>query len=630
MKLNNLDLEKRRYIIGGIALVVVFVYIIQLFNLQILKSEYKSYAENNAFFNRTLFPARGTISDRNDKLLVFNQPTYDLVYIPKEVTPFDTLDLCKILNIEKTEFDSLLTVTKRKRDYSPYKQQTLMTQLGIKETSQIQEKSFKFPGFFIQKRTIRQYDFHSAGLLLGYVAEVNQKQIDTDEYYVPGDYAGKSGIELSYEKYLRGEKGKEILLRDARGRIQGKYEHGEHDVAPVSGRDLTLSLDIDLQSYGESLMKNKLGCIVMIEPSSGEILCMVTAPTYDPSLLLGKDFGKNYKDLERNPLKPLFNRAIQGSYPPGSTFKTTQGLIFLEENIITKDTYYSCALGYPPLGGRPKCHPHGSPLPLVPAIATSCNSYFCYGLTAMLNNKKYGSVADAFDVWKDHLVDMGFGYKLGVDLPYENRGFIPNSAYYNKYKGKNWRPANVISIAIGQGEVLTTPLQGANLAATIANRGYYYTPHIVKAIEDTILEKQYTEKKYTGVKKEYYDIIAEGMASAVTGGTCRGANLSPEIKVYGKTGTAENPQGKDHSLFMGIGEKDDKQVAIFVIVENAGFGATYGVPIGRLMIEKALRGEIVSPVSKGIEYNMMNTSILPASYQIWLWNKNKEKAKNNN
>nr|WP_221412169.1 penicillin-binding protein 2 [Dysgonomonas sp. 25] len=619
-----MDLEKRKYVIGGIVLVTVLIYVVQLFYLQIVNNEYKGYAENNAFFNRMVYPARGTISDRNGKLMVFNEPTYDLVYIPKEVAKFDTLDLCRILDIEKTQFDSLIRTIKRKRDYSPYKQQTILTQLGVKESALIQEKSFKFPGFFIQNRTLRQYNYHSAGLLLGYVAEVNQKQLKEDEYYAPGDYAGKSGIELSYEKYMRGEKGTEVLLRDARGRIQGRYNNGNSDTPPVSGHNLTLSIDIELQEYGEKLMKNKLGSIVMIEPSTGEILCLVTSPTYDPSMLLGKEFSENYVKLEQNPLKPLFNRSIQSAYPPGSTFKTTQGLIFLEEGIINPYTYYSCHHGYPPLGGRPKCHGHITPLNLVPALATSCNSYFCYGLTAMLNNDKYGGVGNAFEVWKNHLVDMGFGYRLGVDLPYENRGFIPSTAYYNKHKGVNWKPANVISISIGQGEVLLTPLQGANLAATIANKGYYYTPHVVKEIQDTILDEKYTEKNYTGIKEEYYSIILDGMRRAVTEGTCKGANLGAEIKVYGKTGTAENSHGKDHSLFMGIGEKDGKQVAIYVIVENAGFGATYGVPVGRLMIEKAIRGEI-SPENKGIEYNIMHTSLLPNYYYVWLWNQRKPK-----
>lgn len=618
---NNLDLNKRKYVLGGIACSIILIYIVQLFNLQIVKSEYKDSADGNAFFNRTIYPYRGTISDRKDRLLVYNQPTYDLVYIPREVQPFDTLDFCRTLGIDRAFFDKRLNDIKDRRlnpGYSTYTLQTFMTQLNAQESGLLQEKLYKYQGFFIQKRTLRQYDYHNAGLLLGYVAEVSKSQIENDNYYVRGDYGGKSGLELSYEKYLRGEKGVEILLRDAHGRIQGRYENGKNDIAPVSGKDLTLSIDIDLQAYGEHLMQNKVGSIVMIEPSTGEVLCMVTSPTYDPSMLLGRDFGKNYKELENNPLKPLLNRPIQGMYPPGSTFKTTQGLIFLQEDIITENTMYACHGGYPPLGGRPKCHPHGAPLSLIPAIATSCNSYFCYGLAAMIGNrKKYKSSPDAMDVWRDHMVDMGFGYPVGVDLPSEKRGFIPNGKFYSRsFKRENWSASNVISIAIGQGEVTATPLQVANLAATIANRGHYYVPHVVREIQDTPLESKYTEKRETGIKKEHYESIVNGMALAVTGGTCRIANLLPEIEVCGKTGTAENPHGKDHSIFMGFAPKNNPKVAIFVIVENAGFGATFGVPIGRLMLQKYLKGEV--PASdKYIEDRIVNTTILPQTFFNW-------------
>jgi penicillin-binding protein 2 len=616
----SLDLTKRKYVLGGIACGIVLIYIVQLFNLQIVNSEYKSFADGNAFFNRTLYPSRGKISDRNDMLLVYNQPTYDLVYIPREVQSFDTLDLCKTLRITREQFDKRLIDIKDRRlnpGYSTYTQQIFMTQLTIQESGLLQEKLYKFPGFDIQKRTLRQYNYHNAGLLLGYVAEVSKSQMENDSYYVRGDYGGKSGIESSYEKYLRGEKGVEVLLRDAHGRIQGKYENGKNDIAPVSGRDLTLSIDIELQAYGEYLMQNKVGSIVMIEPATGEVLCMVTSPTYDPSMLLGRDFGKNYRELENNPLKPLLNRPIQGMYPPGSTFKTTQGLVFLQEDIITENTMYSCAGGYPPLGGRPKCHSHGSPLALIPAIATSCNSYFCYGLSAMLSNrKKYMSTPEAFEVWKNHMVDMGFGYPLGVDLPSEKRGFIPNSNFYNRAYKNSWNASTIISIAIGQGEVTATPLQIANLAATISNRGHYVVPHVVKNIQNTPLDSIYTHKRGTGIKKEHYQSIVEGMARAVTGGTCRGANLLPDFEVCGKTGTAENPHGKDHSIFMGFAPKDNPKVAIFVIVENAGFGATFGVPVGRLMMQKYLRGEV--PASdKYIEDRIVNTTILPQTFFNW-------------
>jgi len=618
---NNLDTDKRKYIIGGIVVSIVLIYIIQLFYLQVIKNEYKDYADNNAFFNKVLYPARGVISDRNDKMIVYNQPTYDIVFIPREISGLDTVDFCRTLDMTREQFEKRMIDIKDRTlnpGYSPYTLQTFMTQLDMKENSLFQEKLYKYPGFFIQNRTVRQYNYPNAGLLLGYVAQVDKKQMDKDKYFARGDYAGKSGIESFYEKELRGEKGVEILLRDAHGRIQGRYDDGIHDKAPVSGKNLTLSIDIELQAYGEYLLQNKVGSIVMIEPSTGEILCMVTSPSYDPGLLVGRDFGKNYKELEQDPLKPLFNRPIQGQYPPGSTFKTTQGLVFLQEGIITPSTLYSCAHGYPPLGGKPACHGHGSPLAVEYAITTSCNSFFCYGLTAMLSNrKKYSNINDAFEVWKNHLVDMGLGYSLGVDIPSEKRGFIPNSKFYtNVNKTDNWKPANVISIAIGQGEILVTPLQGANLAATIANRGYYYTPHLVKGIQDTVLNKKYTEKHSAGVDIEHYNVIVEGMAKAVTGGTCRAANLLPEIEVCGKTGTAENPHGKDHSSFMGFAPKDNPKVAIFVYVENGGFGATYGVPIGRLMLQKYLKGEVPES-DKWLEDRMANAVILPANYLSW-------------
>jgi len=617
---NNIT-EGRYYVISGIIIIIVLVLLTQLFNLQILKDEYKDFADGNAFFKKTLYPARGTISDRKDRLLVYNQPTYDIVYIPREMQPFDTLDFCNILSITKEQFIKRIQDVKDRRlnpGYSSYTLQTFMTQLTVREFGLFQEKSFKFPGFYVQNRALRQYDYKNAAQILGYVAEVNKATIDSDPYYVRGDYAGKSGVESSYETYLRGKKGVEILLRDAHGRIKGKYENGIHDIAPVSGRNIQLSIDIELQAYGEYLMQNKIGSIVMVEPETGEILCMVTSPTYDPSMLLGRDFIPNYKSLVQNPNKPLFNRALQGMYPPGSTFKTAQGLIFLEEEIISPETMYSCAHGYPPGGGRPKCHGHGSPLPLVPAIATSCNSYFCYGLNAMLSNrKKYTSILDAFDVWKDHMVSMGFGYKLGVDMPSEKSGFIPNSQYYSKaFKTEKWYPQNIISIAIGQGEILTTPLQVANLGATIANRGYYITPHVVRQIQDTVLEENYIKKRDPSIKAFHYNSIAQGMANAVTGGTCRGINLLPEIAVGGKTGTAENSHGRDHSWFMGFAPVEKPKVAISVLVENGGFGATFAVPIARLMVQKYLKGEI--PASdKWLEERMANAVILPNMVTSW-------------
>ncbi len=406
-----------------------------------------------------------------------------------------------------------------------------------------------------------------------------------------------------------------MLLRDAHGRIQGRYEEGAHDKAPVSGRDLTLGIDIELQAYGEHLLHNKVGSIVMIEPSTGEILAMVSAPTYDPALLTGKMFGSNYLELERNPYRPLINRSIAGTYPPGSTFKPTQGLIFLQEGIITPETHYACYGGYPPLGGRPRCHGHASPTAVQYAITTSCNSFFCYGLNHMLGNRtRYASVTDAFDVWRDHMVNMGFGYPLGVDLPSEGRGFIPNSKFYTNVFGTDrWYAHNIISIAIGQGEILSTPLQIANMGAMIANRGHYYTPHVVKERKGAALDPIYTAKHESGINREHFELIVEGMADAVTRGTARGINLEPHVTVCGKTGTSENPHGDDHSLFLGFAPKDNPQVAIAVVVENGRFGATNAVPVARLMLQKYFFGE-VPETDKWLEEMIVNREILPYFY----------------
>ncbi|MBF6627150.1 MAG: penicillin-binding protein 2 [Proteiniphilum sp.] len=611
-------LGKRKNIIAGVAVVFVLVYIVQLFFLQVLSPQYREYADSNAFLRRQLYPARGAIYDRKGNLLVYNRPTYDVMMVVREMEQLDTLDFCHTLNIDMDRFHALNAEMRDRRKnpgYSSYTPQLFLSQLNMEEYGLLQEKLYKFPGIYIQSRTERQYNYPNMGLILGYVAEVDKNKMAADPYYVRGDYVGKSGIELSHEEDLRGEKGVEVLLRDAHGRVQGRYQEGRQDKTPRSGRDLTLGIDIALQAYGETLMHNKVGSIVMIEPKTGEILCMISAPTYDPSLLTGKAFSANYQALENNPYKPLINRAIAGTYPPGSTFKPTQGLVFLQEGIMTAETRYSCYGGYPPLGGRPACHGHGSPLALQYALSTSCNSFFCYGLNGMLSNRsKYASVGEAFDVWKDHMVNMGFGYPLGVDLPSEKRGFIPNSKFYsNVFKTDRWNAHNIISIAIGQGEILTTPLQLANISALIANRGHFYTPHVVREREGAALDERYSTRHESGINREYFDVTVEGMADAVTRGTCRGINLAPFVEVCGKTGTSENPHGDDHSLFIGFAPKDDPQVAIAVIVENGRFGATNAVPIARLMMQQFFRGEIPES-DQWLETSIVNREIMPYTY----------------
>ncbi|MCW1735689.1 penicillin-binding transpeptidase domain-containing protein [Anaerorudis cellulosivorans] len=625
---------KRKYIIAFIAAAVVVVYILQLFYLQILSPEYREFADSNAFLRKTLYPARGSIYDRNGNLLVYNQPTYDVMMVVREMNKFDTLDFCNTLNIDKATYLKLEADMKDRRKnpgYSSYTPQLFMSQLTVEQYGLLQEKLYKFPGIYVQNRTRRQYKYPNMGVILGYIAEVDKNVLDADPYYVRGDYIGKSGIESSHEADLRGEKGVEIWLRDARGRLQGRYKDGAEDKAPVSGRDLTLSIDIDLQAYGEYLMQNKIGSIVMIEPQTGEIVCIVSSPSYDPALLTGKDFGSNYLSLERDPYKPLINRAVAGMYPPGSTFKPSQGAVFMKEGIITADTRYSCFHGYPPLGGHPACHSHASPLSVVPALATSCNSFFCYGLNAMLSNReKYADVNAAFDVWRNYLGKMGYGDRLGVDLPSEKKGFIPNSKFYTKVlKRKNWNAHNIISIAIGQGEILATPLQIANFAAVAANRGYYYVPHVVRERKGTALDTLYTRKHDSGISPSVFEIIVQGMANAVTGGTCRVANLLPEIEVCGKTGTAQNPHGDDHSLFMGFAPKNNPRVAIAVIVENGRFGASNAVPIGRLMLQKFFNDSIPE-TDKWLETRIVNTTILPHIYTRELSSAKTDSLRNKN
>lgn len=608
--------EKRKYVLGAVVILVVLLYIVRLFGLQILSDKYKRYADSNAFLNKIQYPSRGAIYDRNGKLLVFNQPAYDVTFVPREVENLDTLDFCRSLGITEEQFMQRMTDVRDRRKnpgYSKYTPQVFMTQLSAEECGIFQEKLFKFPGFSIQRRTIRQYSYNSAGHVLGDIGEVSMSDIEKDDYYIRGDYIGKQGIERSYEKYLRGEKGVEVLLRDAHGRIQGHYMDGKLDRPSVPGKNLKLGIDIDLQMLGERLMQNKIGAIVAIEPKTGEILCMVSSPNFDPHMMIGRQRGKNHLLLEKDRQKPLLNRAIMGTYPPGSTFKTTQGLIFLQEGIIQEETSFPCSHGFSYRGLKVGCHGHASPLPLIPAIATSCNAYFCWGLYRMIGDRKYGSPQNALTVWKDYMVSQGFGYKLGVDLPGELQGFIPNAQYYDRAYRGSWNGLTIISIAIGQGEVLATPLQIANLGATIANRGHFITPHVVKEVEDNSLDSLYTEVRTTGISRDYYEDIVEGMRAAVTGstgsGTCRlvGA-LLPGVEACGKTGTAQNPHGKDHSVFMGFAPKDDPKIAIGVYVENGGWGATYGVPIGALMMDQYLHGKL-SPQNEALAEDFSNRVI---------------------
>jgi penicillin-binding protein 2 len=593
--LKDFDLENRKLVIAGVAISIVTLYIIRLFTLQLLSDDYRKSADSNAFLKKIEYPSRGVIRDRNGKLLVYNQPAYDIMVVMNEAKGhIDTTEFCQTVGITKEYFIKRMADIKDRNKnpgYSRFTQQLFMSQIVDKDFSVFQEKIFRFPGFYVQRRSVRQYVYPYAAHVLGDVAEVSQSDIDEDSYYQPGDYIGKLGVEKSYEKELRGVKGVEILLRDAHGRIQGRYQNGKYDQRPQPGRDLTLGIDIKLQALGERMLEGKIGAIVAIEPKTGQVLCMVSSPSYDPRLLVGRQRSKMHKVLSHNEWKPLLNRAIMGQYPPGSTFKTSQGLTFMTEGIINAHTMFPCHRGFSYKGLHVGCHSHPSPLDLTHAIATSCNGYFCWGLYYMMSNRrKYPNVQTAMNTWRDYMVSMGFGYKLGIDLPGEKRGLIPNAQFYDRAYHGSWNGLTIISIAIGQGEVNLTPLQIANLGATIANRGYYYIPHVVRHIQGEPLDTMYQRRHYTKASERAYEYIVSGMRSSVLGGTCKHLG-GYDFPICGKTGTAQN-RGHDHSVFMGFAPMNDPKIAIAVYVENGGFGADFAVPIAGVLFEQYIKGKL--------------------------------------
>ena len=602
----------RKYILGGIAVAVVIIYLIRLFSLQLMSDDYKKNADSNAFRKEIQYPSRGLILDRKGRLLVYNESSYNIMVVMNDQRGIDTLDFCQTVGITKDFYIKRIDEIKSKISYSRYTPQLFMSQIPAEEFSVFREKLFRFKGFSVETRSVRHYTTGLGAHLLGDVGEVNDKDIANDDYYQSGDFIGKLGVERSYEKELRGEKGMRIMLRDVHGRTQGHYQNGKYDKAPVPGKDVTLSIDLDLQALAERLLEGKLGAIVAIEPSTGQILCMASSPTYDPRLTVGRNRGKYHQQLSRDPMRPLLNRAIMGTYPPGSTFKITQALMGLQEGSITPEIAFPCHHGFNYKGLHLGCHGHASPINLVPAIGTSCNAYFCWNLYRMFSNKrKYGSVQNAMNCWKDHMVDMGFGYKLGIDLPGESRGMIPNANYYDDHYRKSWNALTVISISIGQGEVTATPLQIANLAATVANRGHYYVPHIVRSIRGGQIDSLYTHPHHTTINPRWYNYAVAGMRKAVLSGTCHAANI-PGVEVCGKTGTAQN-RGHDHSAFMGFAPMTSPRIAVVAYIENGGFGAVYGVPIGALIMEQYLNGSL-SPSSEKKAQVIQNRHIKYGDY----------------
>ena len=598
---------KRKYILGAIFVLVALIFIIRLFSLQVLDSSYKQYATKNVLRKVINYPARGLIYDRNGELLVYNKAAYDLLVTPREVSAFDTTQLCSILKIEKKD---LIAELRKARKYSRYKPSVIVKQLSPEMYAMLLEKLYKYPGFFVQTRTLREYAHPIAAHMLGYVGEVNQSQINKDSYYEQGDYIGITGIERAYEKELRGHKGVNFSLVDVHNRLKGAYNDGKNDTAAVLGNNLTTTIDAKLQTYCELLMQNKRGAVVAIEPKTGEILCFYSGPDYDANLLVGRERSKNYQILLNDTLKPLTNRAISAAYSPGSTFKTINALIALEEETITPQTTFVCnGPGTKPISCT---HHHESPISLVGGIRESCNPYFWNTFRSIIG--KYPKAEDGYNKWREYVLSFGLGQTLGTEFYGESSGNIPKSTYYDRFYGKShWNALTVRSLAIGQGEVIVTPLQMANMVSVIANRGYYIDPHIVKAVTDpdNNVHKLEFDRKDCLVHADKFEKVLEGMQAVVDQTNTRYTAHVNGIEICGKTGTIQNSHGSDHSAFIAFAPKDDPKIAIAVYVENGVWGARYAAPIASLIIEKYLNGSIGAPnriaqEKKMIEANLLN------------------------
>jgi penicillin-binding protein 2 len=583
--------SSRRYVIVAIMMVISLIFAGRLFYLQVIDKSYKASAESNALRYYTDYPARGLIYDRNGEELVYNEATYDLMVIPNQLSKdFDTASFCMLIGVERNDLRSRLKAAVK---YSRYLPSIVDEKIPKAKYGRIQEKLADYPGFFVQARTIRNYPQAVAAHILGYIGEVSPEKIREDKYYRPGDYIGISGLEHSYEKELRGRKGVRIMMVDVHGRDKGSYLDGKFDVEARAGQNLYTYIDMELQLLAEALLSGKRGAVVAIDPETGGILTMATSPTYDPNLLVGRERAKNYYMLLMDKELPLFNRALTGKYPPGSTFKTVVGLVGLKEGAMTTSSAFPCFGGFPLGNGKQVgCHPHFSPINFEPAIQTSCNAYFCRTLKNTLELKKFGSTAKAFTAWRNDVLSFGLGQKLGVDLPNESSGNIPTPGYYDKIFGSGrWRALSIISIAIGQGEIQLTPLQLANLAAIIANRGWFYTPHVVKAIGNPAnLNPAYSGKRQTNISESYFIPLVSGMYGVVEAGTARNVRLD-SIKVAGKTGTVQNA-GKNHSVFMAFAPLDHPKIAIAAVIENSGYGATWAAPVASLLIEYYLTRKI--------------------------------------
>ena len=607
-----MTLERHNRLLIGLGIAAA-ILIGRLFVIQIVDTSYKIDASNNSMVYQTIYPTRGIIHDRNGKILVGNKMTYDLLVTPKEVEAFDTLTLCNVLGISPEFVREKMDEYHRYRTRIGYRSVVMLKQIPPETYLKFAEVSYRFPGFRGQARSIREYPFNAGGNLLGYVSEVDKAYIESHKgEYASGDYAGKTGIEAAREKELRGEKGYAIFLRNSRNKIESRYRNGEMDKEAIPGNDITTTIDADLQKYGQMLMQNKVGSLVAIEPSTGEILTLVSSPGIDVDVLA--DFGSHYNEILNDPYKPMFNRAVQAPYPPGSVFKLVNGLIGLQEGVLTPETEYPCSMGYHFGRNKLGCHDHRSPLDLEESIMMSCNAYYCYVLRSILENGKYGSIAEALDKWNEYVKSFGFGRKLGSDFPAELGGTIPDAAYYDKVYGKNaWKATNIISLSIGQGEIGCTPLHLANLCATIANRGYYYIPHIVKDSEHVSIDSKFRQRQYTMVDTSYFPVVVEGMYRAVNSGYGSGATASVAavegLDICGKTGTAQNPRGDDNSVFICFAPKDNPKIAVAAYIEHGSFGARWAAPIASLLVEKYLTGEI-SPQRGYLETRVLEGNLM--------------------
>jgi len=607
-------LASRRKVVQMVFIIISVIFILRLLFIQVLNKNYQQLANNNVLRKVTLYPSRGLIYDRNGKLILFNQAEYDLLVIPGQLKKFDTANLCKTLGLDVEGFKKELSKAYK---YSKFKPTVIIKGIQAELYAQLQEDMFLYPGFYAQVRTVRTYPISAAAHILGYISEVTPKQIEkSDGYYQQGDYIGTGGLEQYYEKVLRGKKGVKYVLVDVHNREQGSFNDGQLDTLPSPGTNMYSTLDIDLQQYGEKLMQGKVGSVVAIEPSTGEVLAMISSPSYDPKLLTGRDRGKNFSKLYADSLKPLFVRPLKASYPPGSIYKPLLGLIGMQDGAIQQNTTYSCPGAYYVGSLRVGCHHSGFVNNIIEAIQHSCNAYFCMTFRRVVDNNKYKTVAQGLDGWKSYLASFGIGVKMETDLPGVGYGFIPGSDYYNKIYGSGrWNSVTIISLGIGQGEIGFTPLQMANEMATIANHGWYYTPHLVQKVDDdtSTALKKFKEKHVIPIDKGWFDITVDAMKEVVEAGTGRIAQI-PGVTMGGKTGTAQNPHGKDHSLFICFAPVENPKIAIAVIVENAGFGATYGAPIASLMIEKYLNDSISTP-RKYLEQRMFDADLIHNKYQ---------------